>query len=119
MQEKERICMPSLACCRPLGDRVVVRLDEKKTQSEGGILLPDTAVNSDPPGHGTVIRVGPGRVFQGGQCDPLMLPKDGRVPMQVKVGDRVIFSRFSATSAGADETHVILREDDIMGVLEY
>lgn len=109
---------PPLARCRPLNDRVIVRLDEKKKQSEGGILLPETARGSEPPSQGTVIRVGPGRLFQGNENDPLMMPKNGRVPMQIKEGDRVIFSRYAASTVGDDEAHVILREDDIMGVLE-
>ena len=110
--------LPPLARCRPLNDRIIVRLDEQKTKSDSGILLPETARSSEPPSQGTVIRVGPGRLFQGGQGDPLMMPKDGRVPMQIKEGDRVLFSRYSASTVGDDETHVIIREDDVMGVLE-
>jgi chaperonin GroES len=94
---------------KPLGDRIVIRREEAEGKTSGGILLPDTAKNK--PQRGKVLAVGPGRVQ----------PKDGtRVPLQVKVGDTVLFTNWAGDEfkqlEGADV--LLMREEDVLGVLE-
>ena len=92
---------------RPLHDRVVVkRLEEEKT-SPGGIVIPDAA--KEKPVKGEVVAVGTGKLLQ-----------DGRVrPLDLKVGDKVLFGKYGGTEVKIDGTdYLMLREDDIMGVLE-
>ena len=91
---------------RPLHDRVIVKRVEQEEKSEGGIIIPDTA--KEKPQEGEVIAVGSGR------------HKDGKViALDVQVGDRVLFSRWGGTEVKLDsEEHLILREDDILGVIE-
>ncbi len=92
---------------RPLHDRIIVkRLDEQETTA-GGIIIPDTA--KEKPQQGKVIAVGSG-----------VMLKDGKtIPPQVKVGDRVLFSKYAGTEVKfGDEEHLIMREDDILGILE-
>ena len=92
---------------RPLQDRVVVRRIEAETKSSGGIIIPDTA--KEKPIEGKVVAVGNGKVLE-----------DGKVrPLEVKVGDRVLFGKYSGTEVKVDgEDRLIVREDDILGVLE-
>ena len=92
---------------QPLGDRVVVEREESEEKTAGGIVLPDTA--KDKPARGKVISVGDGRVLENGS----------RSPMQVKVGDRVIFSSYAGETfkVGEDEL-LLMREDDILAVIE-
>jgi chaperonin GroES len=92
---------------RPLQDRVIVRrTEEKEERSAGGIIIPDTA--KEKPQEGKVVAVGPGR------------REDGKVlKLDVKVGDRILFGKYSGTEIKLDgEEHLILREEDILGVVE-
>jgi chaperonin GroES len=92
---------------RPLQDRVIVkRIDEQEQRSAGGIIIPDTA--KEKPQEGKVIAVGPGK------------REDGKVlALDVKTGDRVLFSKYSGSEIKLDgEEHLILREEDILGVVE-
>ena len=92
---------------RPLQDRVIVkRVEEKEERSAGGIIIPDTA--KERPQQGRIVAVGPGK------------REDGKVLVpDVKVGDRVLFGKYSGTEIKLDgEEHLILREEDILGVLE-
>ena len=91
---------------RPLQDRVLIRSVEQENKTAGGILIPDTA--KEKPTEGEVIAVGPGARAE-----------DGRVhPLDVKVGDRVLFGKWSGTEIKVDgEDVVIMKESDIMGVI--
>ena len=92
---------------RPLQDRVIVRrVEEKEERSAGGIIIPDTA--KEKPQEGKVVAVGPGR------------RDDGKlVAVDVKAGDRVLFGKSSGSEIKIDgEEHLILREEDILGVVE-
>jgi chaperonin GroES len=92
---------------RPLQDRVIVkRVEEKEERSAGGIIIPDTA--KERPQQGKIVAVGPGK------------REDGKVlALDVKVGDRVLFGKYSGTEIKLDgEEHLILREEDILGVVE-
>jgi len=92
---------------RPLHDRVLVKRIEEETKTKGGIIIPDTA--KEKPIKGEVIAVGEGRILDNGQ----------KVPMSVKVGDKVIFSKYAGTEIKIEgEEHLIMREDDILGVIE-
>ena len=92
---------------RPLHDRVVVRRIEADEKTAGGIIIPDTA--KEKPQQGEVVAVGPGGRDENGKL----------VPMDLKAGDKVLFGKWSGTEVKLDgEEHVILREDDILGVLE-
>jgi chaperonin GroES len=92
---------------RPLHDRVVVkRLDEERT-SPGGIVIPDTA--AEKPIRGKVIAVGNGKILDNGEVRTL----------DVKVGDHVLFGKYSGTEVKVDgDELLVLREDDVMGILE-
>ncbi|HHV79490.1 MAG TPA: co-chaperone GroES [Firmicutes bacterium] len=90
---------------RPLNERVVVKPINVEEKTKGGIVLPDTA--KDKPQEGEVVAVGPGRILENGT----------RIPPEVKVGDRVIFSKYSGTEFKMDgEEYLILRESDILAV---
>jgi chaperonin GroES len=92
---------------RPLHDRVVVRRIDAETKSAGGIIIPDTA--KEKPQQGEVIAVGPGARDEQGQLTPL----------DVKAGDTVLFGKWSGTEVKIDgEELLIMKESDIMGVLE-
>jgi chaperonin GroES len=92
---------------RPLGDRVIAKNTEAETTSKGGIVLPDTA--KEKPTQATVLAVGPGKTDDNGNVTPL----------DVKVGDTVIYSRYGGTEfkLGTDEV-VILSERDILAIVE-
>jgi len=92
---------------RPLHDRLIIqRLDEGE-QHVGGIIIPDTA--KEKPQQGKVIAAGNGKTKDDGT----------RTPLDVKAGDRILFGKYSGTEIKIDgEEHLILREDDILGVLE-
>ncbi|MCL6581350.1 MAG: co-chaperone GroES [Firmicutes bacterium] len=91
---------------RPLGDRVVVKVLEQEERTASGIVLPDTA--KERPQQGEVLAVGPGRRGEDGNL----------LPMTVKVGDRVLFSKYGGTEVKlGGEEYLILREDDILGIL--
>ncbi|MBA4209748.1 MAG: co-chaperone GroES [Parvibaculaceae bacterium] len=92
---------------RPLHDRVVVRRVEEEAKTAGGIIIPDTA--QEKPSQGEVIAVGPGARGDDGKV----------VALDVKVGDRVIFGKWSGTEVKIDgQDLLIMKESDIMGVLE-
>jgi len=89
----------------PLADRVVVRALEETEQMRGGLFIPDTA--KEKPMQGEVIAVGPGRY-----------EKDKRVPMELKVGDKVLYGKYSGTEVTIDnEPLLILREADVLAVV--
>jgi chaperonin GroES len=91
---------------KPLYDRVIVKRAEEKEQIKGGIIIPDTA--KEKPQEGTVIAVGSGKIDDNGK----------RVPMEVKAGDRVLFGKYAGNEIKIDDVdHIILREDEIMGVI--
>jgi chaperonin GroES len=92
---------------QPLGDRVVVQREEAEEKTSGGILLPSTAQNK--PARGTVISVGEGRLLDNGQ----------RHELQIKVGDRVLFTSYAGDEFKIDgEEYLLMREDDILAVIE-
>ncbi|MBY0274643.1 co-chaperone GroES [Candidatus Binatia bacterium] len=92
---------------RPLQDRVIVKRVAEEEKSKGGIIIPDTA--KEKPQEGKVVAVGKGKVGEDGTVRPL----------DVKAGDRILFGKYSGTEIKIDgEEHLILREDDILGVLE-
>ena len=92
---------------RPLHDRVVVRRIDAEEKTKGGIIIPDTA--KEKPQEGEVIAVGPGARDETGQIQPL----------DVKVGDRILFGKWSGTEVRIDgEELLIMKESDIMGVIE-
>jgi chaperonin GroES len=92
---------------RPLQDRIIVkRIDEEET-TKGGIIIPDSA--KEKPQEGKVIAVGKGKVQEDGKLQPL----------DVKKGNRVLFSKYAGTEVNIDgEEHLIIREDDVLGVME-
>ncbi|HCG77012.1 MAG: co-chaperone GroES [bacterium (Candidatus Ratteibacteria) CG_4_10_14_3_um_filter_41_18] len=92
---------------RPLGDRVLIKPLEAKEKSKGGIVLPDTA--KEKPQEGRVIAVGKGKVSEEGKI----------IPLEVKKGNKVLYGKYSGTEIMVeDEEHMILREDDILAIIE-
>jgi len=92
---------------RPLQDRIIVKRVEEEAKSKGGIIIPDTA--KEKPQEGKVVAVGKGKVTEDGKVHPL----------DVKKGDRVLFSKYSGTEVNIEgEEHLIIREDDVLGILE-
>jgi len=93
---------------RPLFDRVLVQRNDEPSQTTGGLFLPETA-NKEKPAEGTILAIGNGRIGDDGAVTPLI----------VKEGDRIIFGKYAGTEIKIDgEERLILREDDILGVLE-
>jgi len=91
---------------RPLHDRVVVKRVEEETKTAGGIVLPGSA--AEKPSEGEVLAVGPGKVLDNGQLRAL----------EVKVGDKVLFGKYSGTEVKVDgEQYIVMREEDIIGIL--
>jgi chaperonin GroES len=91
---------------KPLADRILVRRIEEQEMKKGGILIPDTA--KEKPQEGEVIAVGPGRITEDGK----------RIAMEVKKGDRILIGKYSGADVKIDGTeYIILREDDVLGVL--
>jgi chaperonin GroES len=92
---------------RPLGDRILLKRLQEEEKSKGGIIIPDTA--KEKPQEGKVIAVGKGKVLE-----------DGKVmPLEVKAGDRVLFGKYAGTEVKIEgEEHLIVREDDILGIIE-
>lgn len=92
---------------RPLQDRVVVKRMEEETTSAGGIVIPDSA--TEKPIRGEVVAVGTGKLLDNGK----------KHPVDLKVGDTVLFGKYSGTEVKInDEEYLVMREDDIMGVIE-
>ena len=92
---------------RPLHDRILVKRIEEEEKTKGGLIIPDTA--KEKPQEGKVIAVGKGRVSEDGKL----------LPLDVHKGDRVLFTKYAGSEieVGGDE-HLIIREDDVLGVLE-
>ena len=96
-----------MASFRPLHDRVVVKRVKEEEKTKGGIIIPDTA--QEKPQEGEVVAVGPGARDEDGE----------RVEMDVEVGDRILFGKWSGTEVKIDgEELLIMKESDIMGVIE-
>ncbi len=92
---------------RPLSDRIVVRRLEEETQTAGGIYIPDSA--TEKPSEGEVLATGKGR----------MTDKGDLVAMEVKVGDKIIFGKYSGSEVKVDnETLLIMREEDVLAIVE-
>ncbi len=92
---------------RPLNDRLLVKRLEEEGKTAGGIIIPDSA--KEKPAEGLVVAVGPGKVND----------KGDRVALQVKDGDRVLFSKYGGTDVKIDgDDFLIMREDDILGIVE-
>ena len=92
---------------RPLQDRVIVQRIEEEEKTKGGLIIPDTA--KEKPQEGKIVAVGKGK-----------LNEDGKItPLDVKVNDRVLFGKYSGTEINIDgEEHLIMREEDILGIIE-
>ena len=92
---------------RPLGDRILVQRVEEESTTAGGIIIPDTA--KEKPQEGKVVAVGNGRTTDDGKTQPL----------DVKKGDKVLFSKYAGTEVNLDGAeHLIIREDDVLGIIE-
>jgi chaperonin GroES len=92
---------------RPLNDRLLVKRLAEEEKTAGGIIIPDSA--KEKPAEGKVIAVGPGKTNDKGE----------RVALQVKAGDRVLFSKYGGTDVKLDgDDYLIMREDDILGIIE-
>jgi chaperonin GroES len=96
-----------MAKLRPLHDRVVIKRIEEKEQRIGGLYIPDTA--KEKPQQGEVTAVGDGRILEDGT----------RVPLELKVGDQVLFGKYAGTEVKlGDEEYLILRESEVFGIVE-
>jgi len=92
---------------RPLNDRILVLRTEEEQKTSGGIIIPDTA--KEKPQQGTVVAVGPGKMGDDGK----------RLGMEVKKGDKILFSKYAGTEIKIDGVeHVFMKEDDILGILD-
>jgi chaperonin GroES len=92
---------------RPLHDRVIIKRVEEETMSKDGIIIPDTA--KEKPAQGEVVAVGTGKVLENGT----------KIEMNVKAGDKILFSKYAGTEVKVEgEEYLIMREDDILGVIE-
>jgi chaperonin GroES len=92
---------------KPLGDRIIAKSTEREEVTKGGIVLPDTA--KEKPQGGEVIAVGPGRLLDSGKI----------APMDVKAGDKIIFSKYGGTEIKVSgEEYIILRQDDVLAIVE-
>jgi chaperonin GroES len=92
---------------RPLGDRILVKRIKEEEKTKGGIIIPDTA--KEKPQEGKVVAVGKGKKTDEGKL----------IPLDVKAGDKVLFGKYSGSEIKLDgEEHLIMREDDILGILE-
>ncbi len=92
---------------RPLNDRILVKRLEEEEKTAGGIIIPDSA--KEKPAEGEIIAIGPGKLNDAGE----------RIAVDLKVGDRVLFSKYGGTDVKLDgEDYLIMREDDILGVIE-
>jgi chaperonin GroES len=90
----------------PLNDRVIVTRVEQEQKTAGGIIIPDTA--KEKPQEGKIVAVGPGKRDDDGK----------RIPLEVKEGDRILFSKYAGTEIKIDgKEHIFMREDDILGIL--
>ncbi|HUJ68168.1 MAG TPA: co-chaperone GroES [Syntrophorhabdales bacterium] len=91
---------------KPLYDRLVVKRLEEEEKTKGGIIIPDAA--KEKPQEGRVIAVGEGKVLENGQ----------KAPLSVKVGDKILFGKYSGTEIKIDgDEHLIMREDDVLAII--
>ncbi|HVA83266.1 MAG TPA: co-chaperone GroES [Candidatus Binataceae bacterium] len=92
---------------RPLGDRILVKRIKEEERTKGGIIIPDTA--KEKPQEGKVIAVGKGKYSEDGKL----------IPIEVKAGDKILFGKYSGSEIKLEgDEHIILREDDILGILD-
>lgn len=92
---------------RPLNDRIIVKRVEEEKKTAGGIIIPDTA--KEKPQEGKVVAVGPGKRDE----------KGDRMSMDVREGDRILFSKYAGTEIKIDGVeHIFMREDEILGILD-
>ena len=92
---------------RPLHDRVIVKRLESETKTAGGIVIPDSA--AEKPVQGKIVAVGKGKILEGGEVRPL----------DVKVGDKILFGKYSGTEVKVDgDDLVVMREEDVMAIIE-
>jgi len=92
---------------RPLADRLVVKRIEEEEKTKGGIIIPDAA--KEKPQEGKVVAIGDGKTLESGQ----------KAPLTVKPGDKILFGKYSGTEIKVDgEEHLILREDDVLAIVE-
>lgn len=96
-----------MAKVQPLGDRVLIKPLEAEEKTKGGIILPDTA--KEKPQEGKVAAVGKGKVLESGKTEPL----------EVKVGDKVLYGKYSGTEIKIDgEEHLIVKEEDVLAIIK-
>ena len=92
---------------RPLADRILVKREEPQETVRGGIIIPDSA--TEKPQEGLVVAVGPGKLDENGK----------RAPLELKKGDRILMGKYAGTEVKIDgDEHIIMREDDVLAVLE-
>jgi chaperonin GroES len=92
---------------RPLHDRILVKRLEEEQKTKGGIIIPDSA--KEKPAEGEVVAVGKGKLNDKGE----------RIPVELKAGDRILFSKYGGTDVKVDgQEYLIMREDDVLGVVE-
>ena len=92
---------------RPLGDRILVKRVKEEEKSKGGIIIPDTA--KEKPQEGKVVAVGKGKYSEDGKL----------IPIEVRAGDKILFGKYSGSEIQLEgEDHLIMREDDILGILD-
>ena len=92
---------------KPLSDRILVKRLNEEEKTRGGIIIPDTA--KEKPAQGQIVAIGNGKILDNGQ----------KKPFDVKVGDKVFFSKYAGTEIKIqNEEHMIMREDDILGIIE-
>ncbi|MFZ1889081.1 MAG: co-chaperone GroES [Candidatus Binataceae bacterium] len=92
---------------RPLGDRILVKRIKEEEKTKGGIIIPDTA--KEKPQEGKVVAVGKGKYGDDGKL----------IPIEVKAGDKILFGKYSGSEIKLEgDEHIILREDDILGILD-
>ena len=93
---------------KPVSDYIIIELQKNEAKTKSGIVLPDT-IEKEKPQEGVVVAAGPGKMMEGGV----------RSEMQVKAGDRVLFSKYSPTEVKVDgKEYFVIREDDIMAVIK-
>lgn len=91
---------------RPLHDRILVKRVEEESKTAGGIIIPDTA--KEKPQQGEVVATGKGRITEDGKA----------LPLEVKVGDKILFSKYSGTELKLDGTeYLMMREEDVLGII--
>jgi chaperonin GroES len=92
---------------RPLQDRILVKRVEQESMTKGGIIIPDSA--KEKPAEGKVVSVGNGKMAEDGK----------RITPDIKAGDRILFGKYAGTEVKIDgEEHLIMREDDVLGIIE-